>query len=114
MQILQEVQKSFNSIGLGPELEPFNRKILSTLVGIFPGVVSLWIFLIHEANSAVKYLESIYVVTTCSGFFICFASTIIITKKLFAFIKIVEDFVNESGKYDRIASKFFETFCCLN
>lgn len=96
MKILQEVQNNLISMGMNPELERFNRRILNILAINFPGVVSLWIFLFHEANSAEEYLESIYIVTASSGIFLSFASTIFVMEELFSFIKNVDDAVNES------------------
>lgn len=96
MKILQGVQKSFKSLGLSPKPDRFNRKIFIFSIIYFPVVVSLWIFLVHEANSAEEYLESIYVVTTCSGILISFASTILAKMRLFSFIKKADVNVNES------------------
>lgn len=55
----------------------------------------MWIFLIHEADGAQKVMESIYVVTTGSGIFLSFASTIFIREKLFSFFKNWDDFAND-------------------
>lgn len=76
MQVLQEVQKSFNWMGFNPKLEPFNRRILRILTIVFPAVVLQWMFLMLEANSAQEYLESIYMITACTCTFASFLSTI--------------------------------------
>lgn len=96
MQILQEVQKNFSSLGFNPELKPFNRKISGILTMTILGVISLWIFFIREADRASEYMESIYMITTCTGVLISFTSTVFIEQKLFSFIKSVEKFGNES------------------
>lgn len=92
----EEVQKSFQSIGLDPKLEPFNRRILSILVITSLGIISVWIFLIHEADSAEEYMESTYVITVSTGVVLSFASTTLITKKLHSFYKAHEEYLNES------------------
>lgn len=95
MLILQEVQKSFDSIGFNPKLEPLNHKILGILCIVVPAVLSLWIFLVHEANSAHEYMDSIYVISTSCGIFLSFTSTILITKKLYFLFKVFDEFINE-------------------
>lgn len=96
MQVFQEVQKHFHSMGFDPGLKPFNGQILSYLVTSIPTVVFLWIFLIHEANGAQQYMESIYMVNTSTGVLICFISTIFNSTKVFSFIQNDEKIVNES------------------
>lgn len=96
MPILKEVEKSFNSIGFDPKLKPFNHKTLSILVILLPGIILQWIFLICVANRAEEYMESIYIVTTSTGVFLSFASTILIREKLFYLIEIDNEFVRES------------------
>lgn len=96
MRTLQVAQKSLNSIGISPELEPFNEKILSNLVIIFPTIILQWIFLFHEADGAQEYIECSYIATACTGVFLSFASTIFITTKFLSFFNSVDDFFNES------------------
>lgn len=96
MRTLQEVQTSFDWMGFNPKLKPFNHKIRAILAITIPAVISQWKFLVHDANNAREYMESIYIVSVCSGVFLCFASTIFITKKLFAFINSVDELMNES------------------
>lgn len=95
MQTLLEVQKAFKSMGLRRNQEPFNQRVLSILVIVFPGLISMWIYLICEADSDNEYMESVYIVTLASGVFLSFATTILITKKLFSFIKSSDEFSNE-------------------
>lgn len=96
MKIYQEVQKSFVWIGFDQKLEPFNRKISSILAITFTAVLLQWIFLIHVAETAQQYMESMYIVSTCSGIFLAFASSTFTTKRLFSFIKRVNESVDES------------------
>lgn len=96
MQTNQEVQKAFHSIGISPKLEPFNHRVLSILAASLLGVISLWIFLIHETNNAREFMRSIFVVTVCTGIFVSFASITLITKKLFSFMKTLNEYLNES------------------
>lgn len=96
MKIFQEVQKSFNWMGFNPKLAPFNPRILSNFVMRFTSLIFLWIFLIYEAETAQEYMESMYVISTGSGIFLSFLSQIFITKRLFSFIKRVNEAVNES------------------
>lgn len=91
----QVVQKSLHSIGFGPTLEPFNRRILSILAVTCLGVISLWIYLFHEADGAEAYMESICLITICTATLLSDASTILITKKLFAFINAHDECFNE-------------------
>lgn len=69
MQTLQEVQKSLDNIGFNPNSKPFNRRILRILAITASAIVLQWIFLINAADNAKEYIESIYVVTTCTGTF---------------------------------------------
>lgn len=91
-----EMQKSFRSIGFDPKLESFNHRILGILAITSLGVISLWIFLFHEADSAAAYVESVYLITVCNGVLLSMASTIFTRKRLFSFIEIHEEFWNES------------------
>lgn len=91
-----EVQKGFRSIGFGPNLEPFNPRVLSILTTTFLGVVSLWMFLFYEADSAEQYMESVCVITVCTGTLLSFASTVQDSEKLFSFIKADDEYLNES------------------
>lgn len=95
MQIFQEVQKSFISLGFNPKEEPFNHKIVGILAATLLAVISLWIFLIHEANSAESYMESIYDITAATGLLLSLASTVFIKQKLFSFIGSFDEFLNE-------------------
>lgn len=96
MQILQETQKHFIWLGLDPQIEPIHDRLLSILTITCPAVISQWIYLIDEAHSPREYMESIYVVTTCTGILVSYASTIVIRKKLFSFVKSYDEFTNES------------------
>lgn len=96
MQTLQEVQKSFLSIGFGPQLKPFNQRILTILGIILAGVVLEFIYLIHEADSAQKFMESIYITTATTGSFFCFANTSFIMEEIFAFINSSNETFRES------------------
>lgn len=96
MQILQETQKKFIWIGLNPQIEPIHGRLWSILGMAFTALLSLWIFLIHEARSAQEYMESVYVVSTCSGIFASFASTVFIRKQFFSFFIRVDEFCNGS------------------
>lgn len=96
MRTLQVAQKSLNSIGFSPELEPFSDKILSNFIIIFPFIILQWIFLFHEADGAQEYIECTYIATSCTGVFLSFASTILISTKFCSFFKSVDDFFNES------------------
>lgn len=99
MRTLQVAQKSLNSIGFSPELKPFNSKILSNLVTIFPFIILQWIFLFHGANGAQEYIECAYIAVGCTGVFLSFASAVLIAAKFFSYFKSVDDFFNES-KYE--------------
>lgn len=95
MQVLQEAQKSLESMGFS-QLEPFNHRNLNILSLTIPGFISLLMHLIHEANSTREYMESIFLFTVCAGIYISFASTILITKQLFWYIEDLNEFINES------------------
>lgn len=95
MQILQVVQISFYSIGFSPKLKPLNHRNLSILGISFPGVILELISLICEANGAQEYMESVYIITVCSGVLLAYASTIVVMKKLFSFIEAINEFFNE-------------------
>lgn len=96
MQTLQEVQKSFHSIGFSPELKPFNQRILAILAIIFASVILEFTYLIHEADSAQKFMESIYVTTVTIGSFFCFANASFIMEEIFSFIDSSNETFRES------------------
>lgn len=96
MRVLQEVLKSYDSIGIDPKLEPFNRKVLRYLAVYFLGMTLLLIYLFHEADTSREYMESIYVVTSCSGILLSAASTIFIREKLFLYIDTLNKRFDES------------------
>lgn len=96
MRSVQEVQKAFITIGFDPKLKPMNHRVLGVLAIVFPGLTSIWIYLIFEANGAEEYMESIFMVTVCTGIFISFASTILNKTSLFSFIGRVDKVLNES------------------
>lgn len=96
MNIYQEVQTNFESVGFSPKLSPFNHKTLGFLVTTSFMIILGLIFLIHEADSAQLYMESIYSLTACIGVFLSFANLIFITKKLFSFIESMDKIINES------------------
>lgn len=96
MRSVQEVQKAFKTIGFDPKLKPMNHRVLGVLAIVFPGLTSIWIYLIFEANGAEEYMESIFMVTVCTGIFISFASTILNKTSLFSFIGRVDKVLNES------------------
>lgn len=105
MKTLQEVQKKFESIGLGTAVKPFNRIKLRYIT--LSGVISMFIFLIYEADSAQEYMESAFLVTTTGGTLLCFANTNLTIKKLFSFIDYVDKFVNE-GKQNFQAKQIWK------
>lgn len=96
MQIFQELQKKMYSIGFSPQLKPHNNKIVSVLVIIFVTVILLLIFPIYEANNAREYMESIYICNVCIGMLVSLTNTVLKSKKLFEFIKSMDEFVNDS------------------
>lgn len=104
MQTLHVAQKSLNSIGFSPEQSRFSGKILSNFFIIFPTIILQWIFLFHEADGAQEYIECLYIVTSCTGVFLSFASTIFISTKFFSFFKSVDDFFNQSKMIFSFAS----------
>lgn len=96
MQIFEEVQNSFISIGFSPKQDLFNRRISGILAMTLLGVVLLSMFLVLEADSAQEYMESFYITTTSFGILLSIASTIFIKQKLFPFKKSGDEIVNES------------------
>lgn len=97
-KMYDEVQKSLYSIGFGPKLKPFNQQIVSILLPISLGVISLWIFLFHDAESAGEYVEAVCVITISGGTTLSVAITNFTTKKIFLFIKAHEEYLNESKR----------------
>lgn len=109
MQTLQVVQRNFNSFGLSPNREPINRTILIVLILGFLGISMQWIFFFHGANSPQELMETIYVVTACTGIFLSFTSTIFTTTGLFSFINSFDELTNErkwnSNHWEALANK---------
>lgn len=60
MQIYQEVQKSFHSIGISPKLEAFNRRALNIWAIAFLFIILEWLFLTYEVDNAEECMESIF------------------------------------------------------
>lgn len=96
MKALEVVQNSFSLIGLDPKLEPFHRTTLGILIFFFYGTIVQWIFLIYEAENTQERMESMYLFTALSGFFLSFASTVINKTELFSFINNFDESTNES------------------
>lgn len=59
MKFLRVVRNRFESIGLCPELDPFNHQILVTFATDILLNFLIWVFLLHEADSSQEYMESI-------------------------------------------------------
>lgn len=91
MKILQEVQKSFNSIGFSPNLDRFNKKILIVTSVIVVGLILQLIYIFHEADTPQEYMESIHFFSACFSILLSFASSVLMKQKLFSFIKQIED-----------------------
>lgn len=96
MQTLQVTKNSFESIGYGRKLEPFNFVIRKNLILFTPGLTFLWIYFINEASSPQEYMESFYVVVACSCIAFCAVHTIFDINKLTTFFDILDELVNES------------------
>lgn len=92
MKTLQVVQKSFRSLGLSSQIDLFNLILITS----FPFEISLWIYLFYEANTSQEFMESIYMTTICTAVFASYASTLLITDKLFSFFDSFDDHINES------------------
>lgn len=60
------------------------------------GVISICIFLIHEADSPQEYMKSIYMITAAIGLLLSFASTVLIKQKLFLFINRLDAIIDAS------------------
>lgn len=100
MQTLQVVQNSFKLMGINPKLQPFNHITLRILILGFLGICLQWTFLIYGADSSQGRIKTIYVVTGCTGAFVSYASTILITTELFSFIDKFNELTNESTYYN--------------
>lgn len=108
MQTLLKVQKSFTWIGFDPKLEPFNRRVVQILVITFSAIISLWIYFIRVPDTAQEYMESIFIVSTCTSVFLSFMSAILNMEKLFSFIKGVDEFLTERKlNFDHLILQIF-------
>lgn len=96
MQILQVVQKNFDSLGFSRKLVQFNRRIVSINIMAISGLILLWIFLLHEANNSQEYMESIHFILGGGGIFACNINTTFIREKMFSFINDVDEKFIES------------------
>lgn len=95
MQIFQAVQIFFDSIGFSRK-ELFNRKTIINFAIWFPANISLLVFIFHEANNTLDYMESIYFGCASIGITISAIHTIFTRKKLFSFFDKSNEFINES------------------
>lgn len=100
MQFLQVVQNSFDSLGLSPKRERFNRLTVGLLIWGFVGVCWEFIFIFYEANSSQERMESIYIQTGCAGTLLSYATTIIMKTELFVFINNFDELTNESKLFE--------------
>lgn len=97
MKILRVVQRNFDFIGISPNREFLNQKVLTIIFVSVSGMSSLFIFFFHEANTAQEYMEFIYIVTAAIGTSLSAANTVFfVKKKLFSFIDSVDGHFNES------------------
>lgn len=100
METLHEVRKNFESMGLSPKLQPFNRGVLRIFILCFLPNILEWIFLTHVADSSEEYMESMYVVTVTNGIVFSFTNTILTTEKIFPFLENIDEFVNKISKWN--------------
>lgn len=96
MQTLQEVQRNIKMLGFSPNRRPFNKRILSILVSLCSVSVLIWLYPILEADSAQKYMESIYVVIVLTGVLLSFVSIILAKTTMFSLIRSLDEFWNQS------------------
>lgn len=94
MKTVQEVQKNLSLIGLGPNQKSFNLVISRILVLSLLGVISLYMFLFLEADSAQDYMKSVFITTTSVGILLSIASTVFTKQKIFSFMEGSDEIVN--------------------
>lgn len=98
MQILQESRKVLDYFGFSPKMELFNRQTLRILVITFPGVILMWIYTFHVADSAQKLIESIFMVIVSTCVLLSFATMIPIRGKIFSLIESVGEFSGDDHR----------------
>lgn len=96
MKVLQKTRKSYESLGLSPNPELFNRETHRTLVIFLSATIAQWIFLLHEADNSRTFMESIYVIICYHNTYISFACIVLNKGKLFALIDNIDKIVDES------------------
>lgn len=96
MQILEESQMFFDLIGFSRQLKPFNQIIFSNFATHFLANILLLIFAFHEANNVFEYMESIHFACASIGFLLSSITIIFIRERLFEFIDIAADIINEN------------------
>lgn len=95
MKVLQEVQKSFESLGLSPKSQRFNYKMLRTFVVALAGTISQWMFFFFEVDSSQEYLESVYIMICCGVAIISYTNIVFIKDELFALLDKIDQIINE-------------------
>lgn len=108
MQTFQEVRKNFYLLGFSSDLERFNHKTLSIVVFLFLCVTSQWTFLLCEAKDAHEYMESIYIIATCTAVLLSISSTVLIRKEFFSFIENVDNLINDCKLNTKLPNDYIQ------
>lgn len=96
MKLFQTVQRVFCSLGVNLKLEQFNSTFWKYFVINFLVYVFEWIFLSHESNKSLEYMESAYYISTFTSTFGSFMSIIFAREELFSIFDSVEKLYDES------------------
>lgn len=96
MQILQTLQKSFDSIGYSRDRAPFNRIVSTNLGRSVPAIIFMWMSLFREARTSQELMESIYFIVASMGNFYSCIATILTRNEMFSLIDCSNDLFNKS------------------
>lgn len=104
MKIFQTVQRNLIPLGYVRDHAEYYKLRRPHLVAIATcvftgGAISIFIFVIHLADSPAEYMDSLYMSAVLLSIFVSYLTTIWNMTKLFGFIDNLQKFCNESKFY---------------
>lgn len=88
LKIFLTIQKNLSIIGIEPNSQPFDAKILTLLLTMGAAIICLIMYIANEAKTLFQYMQSIY---ECSVLIVLFIALLITILNLSAFWKIIYD-----------------------
>ena len=96
MKIAQKARKYMVSLGIGPDGDRLNQKILLTTSIYSLSNILLFVFLVHDAKSFREYIDSIYTISATILVLLSFINVVNQRVKIFKTIEIFENLIEMS------------------